>query len=198
MAPVMATGTVVQPFHRRRLRRRRGAVSRFIEARPPASAPARETIVVPLVEVVSGAASAVASPPPKATEQPVAEPPAPVPSEVTEASVPTKDGGAHGADWGTAMALRLSRDVLETLLQGKSVVVRDILLEPSFSGPTGSPVRPPVNQAAAVEAATARLEEATMPPEAGVATVDLRAPQPPPAPPGDGRAISTAFRRFAG
>lgn len=92
-------------------------------------------------------------------------------------------------------ALMISKEVVEALMAGHSVNVRGIILEPTFEAINRSTpinVESPASAADAVQRATNLVESVSG------GYVDMNAPQPPPVPTTNGKAVSTAFRRFGG
>lgn len=183
MAPVMATGIGAQPTRRRLLRRKKSAVSEFLQE--PA-APA----VPPKVEAVEPPKPAVKV---EIPTQETAPKPAPAASSAPQPQVAEAKSVTPAV---ATSALLISREVAEALLAGKSVTVRDVLLEPSFSPTQKVPLS--TRSAPDLSAAVAQMEALVESDGQPVEAINLNAPQPAPAPPGDGRAISSAFRRFAG
>lgn len=176
----MATGIGAQPIKRKLLRRKKSAVSEFLETPP---APVVQASAVPVAAKVEKVEAPVQEAAPKVTPSP-APAAAPVAAPVVQApQVATS-------------ALLISREVAEALLAGKSVTVRDVLLEPSFSPSQKTPLS--TNKAPDIGAAVAQMESLVESVGGVAEAIDINAPQPAPTPPGDGRAVSSAFRRFAG
>ncbi len=179
IAPVTTVGAN-SPARRRRRLLKKSAVSEFVEGVVDSGDEPDRTPASP-------AAPSAPAPVPAPVAAPAAAAPAPV-APVT----PSKEE--------THSALMITKEVAEALVRGHAVTVRGVLLEPAFSPTTARPLSEGTAPVPSVESAVAAFGLSA--PEPGLSEsagggVDMNAAQPPPTPPSDGRAVSSAFRRFA-